>query len=153
MFQDFLQHEVLRVQGHANCIFNVIPNKLTNLGSHKWPHSPQCFPCFLRGTWGPAIWRCLGVRQASLLGNSLVILYVSHFLVTQFFPLYKGNKTTHHLELLSDSLCVECAEPFTATVSVQRTPISLYFCFVCNLDFSVHLQFCIYFIDWFIWEE
>lgn len=23
------------VQGHANCIFNVIPNKLTNLGSHK----------------------------------------------------------------------------------------------------------------------
>ena len=32
-------------------------------------------------------------------------------------------------------------------------PISLYSCFVCNLDFSLHLQFCIYFIDWFIWEE
>lgn len=29
MFQDFLQHEVLRVQGHINFIFNVIPKKLT----------------------------------------------------------------------------------------------------------------------------
>lgn len=50
-----------------------------NLGSHKWPHSPQCLPCFLGGTWGPAIWRCLGVRQDCFLGNSFVILYVFTF--------------------------------------------------------------------------